>query len=97
MDTLSPHAQPRVSKRALVSLLLALLAVTALFGGSDSFLNSPALLTLFWPLLLIALAGYWLRIVLDERADHHFDVDMRIGSGLSSSGLYLTPFLLARS
>lgn len=97
MTTITTKTQARVSKRAVASVLIAMLGAAALFGGRDSILNSADLLMLFWPLLLIALASYWLRVVLDEHAENHFEPEIKVASHLSSSGLYMAPFLLARS
>jgi hypothetical protein len=88
---------PRISKRAAASLLIAMLGTTALFGGHDSILNSVELLMLVWPLLMIALASYWLRVFLAEHAELHFDPELKGHSHLSGSGLYMLPFLFARS
>lgn len=90
-------AQPRFSKRAIASLLIAMLGATALFGGHDSILNSIDLLMLFWPLLMIALASYWLRVFLAEHGEMHFESDVRIEPHLSASGLYMAPLFFSRS
>lgn len=93
--TASPS--PLVSKRAVFSALLGLLGITALVGGADSVLNSVGLLTLFWPLSMIALASYWLRIFLSERDDLDFGSELKVKSHISGSGLYLAPIYLIRS
>jgi len=86
-----------VSKRIVASVLVVMLGITALLGGESSFLNSFGLLSLLWPLSMIALASYWLRLVLAERVDFEYGAELKVRSHLSSSGLYLVPFAFARS
>jgi hypothetical protein len=99
MKPISVTASPRsiVSKRAVFSVLLGLLGIAALLGGADSVLNSAGLLTLFWPLSMIALASYWLRVLLNEREDLDYGNEFKVKSHISSSGLYLAPMYLIRS
>lgn len=85
-----------VTKRVVSSLLIAMLGITAMLGSENSVLNSAGLLTLIWPLLMTALASYWLREFLSERADHEYDAEFKIGSNVTGSGFFMAPVCLSR-
>lgn len=88
--------------RAVSSILVAMLGITALLGDADSLLNSNGLLAFFWPMSLIVLASYWLRVYLSEhtylsepagRAD---DGDVHFQAHVTGTGVYITPVCLTR-
>jgi hypothetical protein len=89
--------------RAVSSILVAMLGITALLGDADSLLNSNGLLAFFWPMSLIVLACYWLRVYLNEhnylsehagRAD---DSDVHFQAHVTGTGVYITPVCLTRT
>ncbi len=86
-----------VSKRAVSSLLVAMLGATAIMSGENSILNANSLLTVIWPVSLIAVSLYWLRAFLGERAAMEYDSDVKVQSHIASSGLYMTPVCLTRT
>lgn len=87
--------------RAVSSVLVATLGITALLGDADSLLNSNGLLAFFWPMSLVVLACYWLRVYLDEHdylSEHtgRADDDVHFQAHVTGTGAYITPVYLTR-
>lgn len=89
--------------RAVSSILVAMLGITALLGDADSLLNSNGLLAFFWPMALIVLGSYWLRVYLSEHtylsehASREDDVDVHFQAHVTGTGVYITPVCLTRA
>jgi hypothetical protein len=85
------------TKRVVLSVLIAMLGITAALSGPNSILNANHLLALVWPMSLILVTSYWLRTYLTEHIDLAEDIDVHFQPHITGIGFHMTPVCMTRT